>query len=143
MKFYNYIQKIHQKIYLGLINKNSVKLFYWNHLFRNKYNLGDILSKFIVEQISKKQVYYVSRNYKDKLCALGSIIDNETLASGGTFWGSGTFHNDLKYYASKCNFLAVRGPLTRKILINAGYKCREIYGDPALLLPRFITPPPP
>ena len=141
MKYYNYIHKIQKKFLLNFLHKNSIKLFYWNHLFNNKYNLGDLLSKYIVEQISQKKVYYVDRNIKNKLCAIGSIIDNETLASGGTFWGSGTFRNDLKFYANDCNFLAVRGPITRKILINAGYNCRELYGDPALLLPKFIPPP--
>ena len=119
-----------------------IKLYYWNKNFNGKYNVGDIFSKYIVEKLSGKKVIYCSKDDPDKLCAIGSIISSKTLQSGGTFWGSGALVESINFFNSNLNITAVRGPLTRNMLINTGYKCPDIYGDPALILPEFYTLPP-
>ena len=124
-----------------LHRRRPIRLYWWNHDFQGTYNVGDILSKFIVEKLSGRSVVLAAPSDGHKLCAVGSIINNNTLAAGGTFWGSGMHHADIKFFDADVKFLAVRGPLTRQSLLRAGYKCPEIYGDPALLLPDFYTSP--
>ncbi|MFD2834222.1 polysaccharide pyruvyl transferase family protein [Gramella sp. AN32] len=110
---------------------------------KHKENYGDLLSKYIVEKISEKQVKWVhpkkqpwyklnNRNY----LAAGSIIHHANKNS--IIWGSGII--DFEQKVVNADFRAVRGPETRNYLINLGYDCPEVYGDPAILLPNFYIP---
>lgn len=64
-----------------------------------------------------------------------------------TVWGSG-YLKDMsisKGYNILCrlrrfDIRCVRGPETRKVLLKQGYKCPEIYGDPAVLMPDIYIP---
>lgn len=109
----------------------EVNLYYWNQA----YNFGDVLSPYIVARLSGKRVKY--ENPAPRLLASGSILGSSK--SGDIIWGTGLrlpeirMNLDLKIHA-------VRGPLTRHILMSHGYQCPRIYGHPALLLPRFFKP---
>jgi pyruvyltransferase len=67
---------------------------------------------------------------------IGSIIGWMT-NKDSIIWGSGVREPDNPLPAIPRKVLAVRGPLTRKYLISQGVECPEIYGDPALLLPKI------
>ena len=113
-------------------------------------NVGDWLSLVIVENVAAQ---YGIDIYKEvsktkHLYAIGSILLGYQDA---TIWGSGFLHDitTSKYFNQyafihrhfhKTDIRAVRGPETRRILLKMGFKCPEIYGDPALLLPYFYTP---
>ncbi len=124
---------------------SKISLFYWVSKKHgdNKQNYGDLLSKFIVEQISGRKVKWVNpqkksffgRNKRNYL-AIGSIINHANESS--VVWGSGII--DFEQKVAEADFRAVRGPQTRKFLIEKGYKCPEVYGDPGLLLPKFFSP---
>ena len=120
-------------------------LYWW----RDSKNFGDSLSPYIVGKISGARVVPASISRRGKLCAVGSIINTRTLRSRSVFWGSGCMHESVRFFHGRGlfpflpgapSFRAVRGPLTRETLLQAGYHCPRIYGDPALLLPRFYQP---
>jgi pyruvyltransferase len=124
----------------------SIPLFYWSEIKlagRSKENYGDLLSKYIVERITEKEVKWVqpkkrswiSRNRKNYLAA-GSIIHHANKNS--VIWGSGII--DQEQTIAKATFLAVRGPKTRDYLIEQGHNCPMVYGDPAILLPLLYQP---
>lgn len=46
-----------------------------------------------------------------------------------------TYENSVKNLSSLKNIFAVRGPKTRAVLLQAGVKCPEIYGDPGIFSP--------
>lgn len=118
--------------------------FYYMHggAWPNSLNFGDILSRYIVEKITGHEMPVTDRKDSCKMVAIGSLIANETVHPGGVFWGTGMHVEKLDYATPMFPtvFHAVRGPLTRERLMNAGYQCPPIYGDPALLLPKFYKP---
>lgn len=73
-----------------------------------------------------------------KLLAVGSVLHE----ARGTdvVWGVGVnSKNRLAFPAgSKIRFLSVRGPLTRSAVLDQGFQCPPIYGDPGLLFPMLF-----
>lgn len=126
--------------------KNTIPIFYWSERkfsSRQEENYGDLLSKYLVEKLSGKSVSFVHpkkqnrfRFNKKHFLLVGSILHHATKHS--IVWGSGII--DRAHAVSNANFLAVRGPETRKYLLESGYNCPAVYGDPALLLPRLYKP---
>lgn len=126
------------------LDKKIINLHWFKEKFSNGYNIGDMLSPIVVEyaktvhMIKPKEVL---RRKPRHLYAIGSII------AGGyqdaTIWGSGILRGKSKYwwsYFRKLDIRSVRGPETRQVMLSNGYKCPEIYGDPAILLPMIYQP---
>ncbi|NQY05010.1 MAG: polysaccharide pyruvyl transferase family protein [Flavobacteriaceae bacterium] len=119
-------------------------LFWWSsrELYgKGPENYGDLLSKYLVEKISggetvwvqpKKIKWYHSK--KQHIVAIGSIIAH--VSKHSRVWGSGIISKNDK--VAQAEFLAVRGPETRKRILELGYTCPEVYGDPGILLPKFL-----
>lgn len=103
--------------------------------YRGFANFGDRLSRFIVESVSHAPVRYEERS--PKLLALGSILPFS--GPGDSLWGTGAWHSKNRTHR-KLRVHAVRGPLTAEVLREHGVECPGIYGDPALLLPRYYKP---
>lgn len=96
-------------------------------------NFGDVLSPWIVEQVTGIPPLFGPRDRS--LLAIGSIIKYATPKS--TVWGSGTPRLEDALNAD-AKYRAVRGPITREVVLSSGGSCPPVYGDPGLLLPRFL-----
>jgi hypothetical protein len=124
----------------------EIPLFYWSEIkfiFREKENYGDLLSKYLVEKMGKKPVKFVHpkkqpwyKSYKTNFLAVGSILHHANKHS--IVWGSGIIDHEQEI--AEADFRAVRGPQTRDFLLKLGYRCPKVYGDPALLLPKYYNP---
>lgn len=107
---------------------DRVKLFWWEQPYPG--NLGDIVNPYIVEKITGIPPQWAGRGVG--LCAIGSVI--KYARDGSHVWGSGT-PNSRDTLAAGAVYHAVRGPLTRDLVIENGGTCPPVYGDPAWLLP--------
>ncbi len=126
--------------------QKKIPLFYWSEIefiFKKKENYGDLLSKYLVEKISGKEVKWVHPKKqpwykwdKTNYVTIGSILHHASKDS--IIWGSGII--DKTQPIKEANYRAVRGPQTRKFLLGLDYICPEVYGDPALLLPKYYHP---
>ncbi len=124
----------------------TIPLFYWSEIkfiFKDKENYGDLLSKYLVEKISGKPVKFIHPKKqpwykwdKTNYVTIGSVLHHASKDS--IVWGSGII--DMQQPIEKADYRAVRGPQTRKFLLGLSYECAEVYGDPALLLPKYYHP---
>lgn len=104
-------------------------------------NWGDCVNQYIIAKMAGVELDQVvnDSDSDQTLKAIGSILHRD-LKSGDVLWGTGSIHNSDLPKDLNLNIRAVRGPLTRDLIIKNGYYCPEVYGDPALLMPDFYNP---
>jgi pyruvyltransferase len=107
-------------------------------------NMGDEITPYLLAKIEGLMPEEIPRLTKEPartsglvLVSIGSVL--RLCHKNTLIWGSGIRTIDQPV-AKAYRFCAVRGPLTRRRLLQLGYDCPEIYGDPALLLPRYFRP---
>ena len=139
-----------------------IPLYYWG----GASNFGDELSPYIVEKLSGKKIYYRKPSSTGRggmtLFAVGSLLKYDVLHSASIIWGTGTLTSKsltkepLKIFPlrkpiqralqailnPRAKICAVRGPKTRSLIQKQGFDCPDVYGDPAVLLPKIYTPKP-
>jgi pyruvyltransferase len=116
-------------------------------------NFGDALNEQLIKWINPNlKIIATKRNVPllIKIKKLIKILPKENYVPMGSIlfltdknsivWGSGFISEDSYCGIKPKKVLAVRGPLTRKKLLKEKINCPEIYGDPALLLPKFYKP---
>jgi len=97
-------------------------------------NFGDILNPYVVEKLSGIPPRWSPKG--KGLLVIGSVIKFATKET--TVWGSGTPRMTDKL-DPEARYNAVRGPLTRQLVLESGGQCPEVYGDAAWFLPKLYT----
>jgi Polysaccharide pyruvyl transferase len=98
-------------------------------------NLGDILNPYVIEKLTGMPPVMSPRGVG--ALVIGSVI--KFAREGTKVWGAGTprMTDELHPHA---DYRAVRGPLTRQLVLKSGGVCAEVYGDPAWFMPRIYNP---
>lgn len=96
-------------------------------------NFGDILTPKILDHF--KIDYEYSELKTANLICVGSIARHAL--NQMIVLGAGIIHGRKEKLNPNADWRFVRGPFTRKKILDVGGRCPEIYGDPAMLLPLF------
>lgn len=111
------------------------------HYFTYTPNFGDLLSPWIVEKLTGREVVLADRE-QPHYTVIGSILNECTDSS--IAWGTGTYGSEgVRELSRNMRITAVRGPLTRSKLAadhGFGLAVPEVYGDAALLAPLVYRP---
>lgn len=151
-RFYYYLKLLFNKFVLRKkisVIKPWISIS-WGRVEHN--NWGDDINLFFLKHISKdcllpvgafaypaNEIKFYGLEDYPVISAIGSVlhlIDNPNTI----VWGSGLLNETMLPSVVPKQILAVRGPLTRQVLLSNGFDCPEVYGDPALLLPYYYKP---
>ena len=117
------------------------RIFCWTPMIR-PYNWGDYINPILAHLLTGRDIIPYTFNQGPSVAMVGSILpwamDKNTIV-----WGSGCLDSrseDWNHIEKPRQVCAVRGPLTRNVLLQHDIECPEIYGDPALLFPFYYQP---
>lgn len=119
--------------------ENRVELFHWQPK-SGEQNFGDHLSRIIVSRVLAKYERLLEETVSSprRMLAVGSVL--HFAQDHDVIWGSGVNGkvDDRLHRFKQLDVRAVRGPLTRGVLVERGIAVPEVYGDPVLLLPELF-----
>ncbi len=104
-------------------------------------NWGDKLNPALVHLISGRDA--INANHRPSRDDLAYLVIGSNLKASGkgvVVWGSGFMIADAVCKATPQTVCAVRGPLSRSRLLELGYDCPDVVGDPAIFYPLFYRP---
>lgn len=105
----------------------------------NIYLLNKILpDTIILKKIKGKLSKFSFLKSKPYLMFIGSILKNDI--ENAIILGAGVMYDSEKFSGQPKEIYSVRGPLSAAKLLDYGYKKTNLFGDPALILSKFITP---
>lgn len=118
--------------------KRNGKLVFFRRS-RKERNFGDELSPLIVDALRRRFGLGSYAASAPPFFALGSVLHKAT--DGAVVWGSGVnvkMTRPQDHAFSRLDVRAVRGPHTRRFLLERGVDCPEVFGDPGLLMPQIV-----
>jgi len=115
------------------VDNIRVPFYYWG----GSVNFGDTITPYFLKKYCSENEYSIDFNENiPNVISCGSIMRLSKPTS--LVYGSGI--RDIDQNILPGEIVLVRGPLTRKRLINIGCYCPPEYGDPGLLLPEYYKP---
>lgn len=117
----------------GISDDDRVKMWWMETPYPG--NFGDIINPYVVEGLTGIPPKFT--HSPKRLLAIGSII--KFAKSTTSVWGAGCPSRD-QVLNPHATYHAVRGPLTRDVVLQNGGSVDEIYGDAAWFLPRIYRP---
>jgi len=119
---------------LGIADHRRPRMWWWDKPYPG--NFGDALNPYLAEKISGIPPKFATKGLR--IFACGSLLPHVKTADI-TVWGAGSPRRSAEVNPG-AKFLAVRGPISREVVLRSGGTCPGVYGDPALLLPRYYRP---
>lgn len=134
---YNRRTKYKESVY-GMFRNGEISIL--QYCPRKGNNLGDALNTWLMQKVTGYRCNVRKKdgkgvNYSFIGSMMPTLINDETIV-----FGAGVAHPEKPLKAKPYKVCSVRGPITRDYLLRNGVKCPEVYGDPALLLPKYYNP---
>lgn len=110
----------------------------------HNFNWGDDINLHLTRELFHQKIIDYNASlicwlmHSTNYMFVGSVL--HTANRNSIVWGSGLLSENHLPKCSPQKILAVRGPLSRQQLLKHGIDCPEVYGDPAMLLPRCYQP---
>lgn len=118
---------------------------YYKNILDSKIqrNFGDSINPVIWRLLTGKKPTTVNLDYKcrsDETVYMmsGSVLEHA--CENTIVWGTGFISKNSRLRVKPKKICAVRGPLTRSIVVSQNIPCPRVYGDPVLLMGSLYMP---
>jgi hypothetical protein len=111
-------------------------VMYWPRSATVRNNWGDMLNPFLAGFLSGRPVIHLE-DAPGWQGPVHSMIGSHLAKARPSFvvWGTGFIESGQGLRTAPAAIAAVRGPLSRRMLLASGQDCPPVFGDPALLYP--------
>lgn len=123
---------------ISTARKEDPQALYWSTYY--PCNFGEMIGPFLYQRITGREAWFsLPSDYSRSsvYVTVGSILGASR--RNAIVWGSGVLRTDQEF-TRPWRTHAVRGPFSWRAYRRQGYRCPEVFGDPAILLPMVYKP---